>query len=847
MTPDRRLPLAWRRAAGPFLALAAIGIFSAWAVARGGQQAAPADFATASREALARGRLDEAEALARSQPPDDPRAAAVRGRILAIRGRYEEAATLLAPVAAAQPASQAALEYGLIARAIGRRSESDRAFMGVIEGLRRGRRPETLYRAAVAAQALGQFQDANNFFRSAVAGAPDDPEVQTGWGDLFLEKYNKPEAVKSYQAALRLDPEWSPALFGMARAIADENPPAAKAAAEKALEVNPGLTEAHLFLAELALDEGRRDEARTLIAKAQGINPNSLEAQALLAAIAHLEGKTAEFEAAAAKVRAINPGYGELYRVAGDHAARNYRFDEAVTLVRRALEIEPDNIRAHADLGMHLLRTGDEPAAKQALDRSFKSDPFDVVTFNLLSMFDTLEKFETIQDGDIIVRMHPEEAPVLKEYALPLAKEALSTLGKRYNFTPRGPILIEIFPKHDDFAVRNVGLPGMIGALGACFGRVVTMDSPRARPPGTFHWGATLWHELAHVITLQMSNQRVPRWLTEGISVFEEKRARPEWGREMEIPFAQAMNQDQVLKLTDLNSGFTKPETIALAYFQASLLVEHIIDTFGEPAVHRLLRAYGEGLETDAALQQALNVGMAGLQTGFDEQLEKSFGGLRRALQGPKAELPSGGDKLGLLRIAATANPGSYPVLLALGGAQAAAGDTEAAIQTLERAVALVPMATGPDSARGQLIELSLQKGDRARAMRELELLLQHDHSNVEAARQLADLAEGAGDERLLWLAHERIVALDPFDAGRHGSLGRLAMKRKDLDLAQREFRAALAAGPVDLAGAHCDLAESYLAAGRVADAKKHALQALELAPSFERAQELLLQVVGTP
>ena len=39
----------------------------------------------------------------------------------------------------------------------------------------------------------------------------------------------------------------------------------------------------------------------------------------------------------------------------------------------------------------------------------------------------------------------------------------------------------------------------MIGALGACFGRVVTMDSPKARPPGEFQWEATLWHELAHV------------------------------------------------------------------------------------------------------------------------------------------------------------------------------------------------------------------------------------------------------------------------------------------------------------------------------------------------------------
>jgi Tfp pilus assembly protein PilF len=59
-----------------------------------------------------------------------------------------------------------------------------------------------------------------------------------------------------------------------------------------------------------------------------------------------------------------------------------------------------------------------------------------------------------------------------------------------------------------------------------------------------------------------------------------------------------------------------------------------------------------------------------------------------------------------------------------------------------------------------------------------------------------------------------------------------------------REFKAALAVGPADRAAAHCDLGESYLLAGQVADAKREALAALEIAPSFERAQELLLKVV---
>src|SRR4030095_8237164 len=140
--------------------------------------------------------------------------------------------------------------------------------------------------------------------------------------------------------------------------------------------------------------------------------------------------------------------------------------------------------------------------------------------YNLLGLLDNLERFDTSEDGVVTLRLHPDEAPVLREHALRLARKALDTLGARYGHTVDGRVLVEIFPKHDDFAVRNVGLPGMVGALGACFGRVVTLYSPRARPPGTFNWQATLWHEMAHVITLQMSNNRIPRWLTEGISVF---------------------------------------------------------------------------------------------------------------------------------------------------------------------------------------------------------------------------------------------------------------------------------------------------------------------------------------
>ena len=58
------------------------------------------------------------------------------------------------------------------------------------------------------------------------------------------------------------------------------------------------------------------------------------------------------------------------------------------------------------------------------------------------------------------------------------------------------------------------------------------------------------------------------------------------------------------------------------------------------------------------------------------------------------------------------------------------------------------------------------------------------------------------------------------------------------------EFRAALASGPVDPAPAHCDLSEALLLAGQKAEARKQVLAALEIAPTYARAQELLLRIV---
>ena len=862
-----------RFGSGVLCAAVVVGVACAWPAAASAQdrytRAEEDQFHRAAARALAHGAYDEARTLAADRDADDPSAAALLARLDILRGEYDAAEERLAPVAEANPISAAGLELALLHQYLGRRDEAAARLRLLVDRLQRSPDAVDLYRAARAARALGRYRQANTLLRNAAGAAPDDPAIETLWGELFGEKYDQAEASQSFIAALEIDEDWAPALLGMARALADTNPPGASSAAGRAIEIDPDYLDAHLFLAQRSLDDRDHEAGRASLDRALAINDRSLEARSLVAAVAYVEDRLEDFDAEVQRVLEINPTHGEVYRVAGNLTARNYRFEEAAALVRRGLEIDPSNTRSYAELGMHLLRTGDEPGARRALERSFEEDPYDVITFNLLEMLDTLDEFETFEEGDLIVRLHPDEAPVLKDYAIELGQRALDELSARYGMEPDVPILIEVFPQHDHFAVRTLGLPGMIGALGACFGKVVTLDSPRARSPGEFNWESTLWHEMAHVVALQMSNQRVPRWLTEGLSTFEEKRARGDWARDQDLEFAANLNRGDVLSLRDLNGGFSRPETISIAYFQASVLVEHIIEAYGESTIYDLLRAYGDGLDTEAALDR-VGLDFDTLQVSFDAAVEARFGALRRAMENPEQpnremagalvgrlgdadppvspERPSrelqGEARLDHLRELGEEHPESFPVQMSLGHALWAAGDTAEARAAFEKAAALAPMATGDSSADLPLAAIALEEDDRERAMAHLEAHLEHDHRAVDAARQLAALAEEAGDERRRSRAYELIVELDPFDAEPHQALGRLAMAAGETATAVREFSIALAAGPIDRVSAHVDLADGHLATGDLDAAKREVIAALEIAPTYERAQELLLQIV---
>lgn len=794
--------------------------------------------------ALGRGALDRARTIATST--DAPPATREIGVALVelFEGKSAAARQRLAPLVEAGDMGDALLELGLLDLREGRRVEGRRRLSQLLQQ-GGNMTPEHMLRMARAAHALDDIRQANTLFQRVGPVPLQQAELETSWGDMLFERYQFGEAVRSYRAAMEADPAWVRAYLGLSRAMATEDSQAADEALERAGTLAPNHPDVWLLTAERRLmAEDRRGAAEALDTVA-AVRPGTYDEMALRAAVAYAAGDLEAAEGIVASGVAANPFFVRGYLSLGTQAARAYRFADAAAYARKAVTLDPDHPNAHADLGLYLMRTGDEAQARQELERAFQLDPFNTVTFNLLQLLDTMASFVEFETGPFVFKFAKHEADVLKPYAVPLAEQAYTTFVERYGLTPRGPLLIEIFPKHDDFAVRTMGLPGLEFALGACFGRVVAISSPSARPPGTFSWQATLWHEIAHVFSLQASNYKVPRWLTEGISVYEEHRFNKAWGRENALEFARALSAKRTFGVKGLSDAFQRPRDLGLAYFEASLLTEHLVALHGDAGLRALLTAYAGGAKDPEAFAKAFGKTVDEVDTSFSAFVDAEYGALARAMAVPKAAQQTAGVTIQTLAVLAKDHPDSFSVQLAYGQALHKTGDLGAARPALERAAALAPMAQGEASPRALLADIAEQQGDTTRAREELRQLLTWDHDNVVAARRLVTLSRSAKDNASEAVALRVIADTDPFDASAHAALGQQALARKDYAGALVELLASLALGPPNLAEAHADVAEAYLGLGRKDDARKAALKALEQAPTYSRAQDLLLAAIG--
>jgi tetratricopeptide (TPR) repeat protein len=128
--------------------------------------------------------------------------------------------------------------------------------------------------------------------------------------------------------------------------------PKAKAAALKALQIDPNLAEAHASLAEI-LHDYDWDYAGALreIERAIELNPNYATAHQWRAEFLSAQGRHEEAIAEAKRALELDPFSIIINRILGDVYLQARRYDEAITQSRKAIEIEPNFPSAHEDLG----------------------------------------------------------------------------------------------------------------------------------------------------------------------------------------------------------------------------------------------------------------------------------------------------------------------------------------------------------------------------------------------------------------------------------------------------------------------------------------------------------------
>jgi tetratricopeptide (TPR) repeat protein len=489
------------------------------------------------------------------------------------------------------------------------------------------------------------------------------------------------------------------------------------------------------------------------------------------------------------------------------------------------------------------LRLGYDDVGWELAEKVSTDDPYNVVAHNLVTLHESLRQFSMLTREDIHLRMDPREASIYGDEALQVLTDAKRVLSEKYQVELAEPVFVEIFPAQKDFAIRTFGLPGGDGYLGVCFGNVVTANSPASQGVRPYNWQSVLWHEFCHVITLNKTKNRMPRWLSEGISVYEERQRNPAWGEQMIPSYRTMILGKDLTPVSQLSSAFLRPPSplhLQFAYFESSLVVEYLIERYGIDLIRQVLESLGDGMSINTSIEQTVGA-LDRLDVEFAEFARRraqafGFGADWESKAPSKASVD---ELLGWSKL----HPTSYQILMQLADAQMRAEDYPAAKRTLER---LVKLNIVSGERNGVLEKMAIVAGQlplpkaEERAIHEW---LAYSSDALPGLERLLELARKRNDWDEVARLGKEIIAIHPLKPVGHQAIVDAGEALDKPQWISRGIAAQMELDPVDMAGMQYRLAKSLALQGELEQAKRHVLRALAEAPRYRDAHQLLYQL----
>ena len=678
---------------------------------------------------------------------------------------------------------------------------------------------------------------------------PDFVDVYIATAELAIKKGDFKVAAETLRSVVKLDPTNPEIHYLLATALESGDSKSAILSIQTAKLINPRHIPSMLFMAEQAIDREQYDDAERQIAEVLRINIHQPNAWALLAVIANVNGQFNRellMHAAALSSWRENP---EVDYLIGKKLAQKYRFEEATRYQSRALDSDPSFSPASFELANDLLRLGEESIGWQIAEQVGEADPYNVVAYNLLTLKQKTSEFSILERDGIKVRMEQREAQIYGNEVLDLLLEAKRILCDKYEVVPEKTIWVEIYPEQNDFAIRTFGLPGGAGYLGVCFGRVITANSPASQGERPANWQSVLWHEFCHVVTLEKTRNRMPRWLSEGISVYEERQRDPSWGERMSPSYRMMMLGEDLTPVSDLSAAFLSPKSplhLQFAYYESSLVIEFLVERYGLDSLLAVLDELAGGVPINDAMTMHMGT-MDKLDQQFREYAQTIAKEYGQAADWTRDE-PAADDKpatdVDSLRKWVAEHPQNYWGLRNLAERLLADKQWSEAKDTLDRMSALGVLT---DERGGPLQWMSIVQqalDDPAGEQATIEKILATSSDALPTLRRWIEMNTEQSNWPEVLDAAQQSLAIQPLLPEFHIAAAAAAEKLGNEDAEQTALAALLVLNPIDPAGLHFRLAKSIAQqTGGGDDAKRQLLMALELAPRYREAHRFLLQM----
>lgn len=719
----------------------------------------------------------------------------------------------------------------------------------------------------------------DELFTRAIKNDPNCLDAYLAAGDLALAKQDYELAASQYRSALKRFGNEPDVHCGLARAFYQSDRNQMIQSLDAALYINPNHVPSLLLLAEHQIDCEEYAGANELLDRAIAVNPWHPEVWAYRAVLAHLasgftnltagnaesdekriENKNSADSASSAvniesqlseaikshreKALKFWPTNPKVDYLIGRKLSQKYRFAEGAAFQRQALKYDPNYLPSKIQLAQDLLRLGDEQEGWKLAGEVHKDDAYNIEAYNLSNLHDHLSKFATLRAEGFVVRMDKREADVYGDMVIDLLQEARVRLCEKYSSQLDKSVVVELFPDQQDFAVRTFGMPGGEGFLGVCFGNVITANSPKAQRPT--NWKALLWHEFCHVVTLNLTHNKMPRWLSEGMSVYEELQRDATWGQRMNPEYRGMILGDKLTPIGELSAAFLSPPTpnhLQFAYYESSLVVEFLIERYGLESIKAILADLAEGGDINAAISKH-----AAPIKDIEKQFE-TFARRRAEDLAPEIdfEQPEKGqfDPTDSPALAEwlKEHPDNYWALTQYAKALLANRQWAETKKPLEKLITLYPQYTGDDNAYRLLAEAHRQLGETQQEKDVLGKLAMFSSDAAYAYGRLVEIAMEEEDWQSVIRYGEKYMAVYPMLAQLHWQLGRASEELGRDEQAIESYRRLLLLDPADPADVNYRLGR-LLQYKDPAGAKRHVLLALAEAPRFREGHRLLLKIM---